>query len=360
MSSDHDTITSRDYEREARHTRNRLADSLNELNNRLTPGQVFDEVLTYARGGSGTFMRALGGAAKDNPVPAMLISAGCMLFLSDKVGLSSAIARQAKRSGEAAGDSMRSGMRDGMDSATSTASAAAQSAKSGLRSAASAMGEQATRAGDSVRRGASAVGETVADTASAAAGRVTETASEFGDRLAQTASMMGSRMSDAASGLKEGMAGVGEAAQDYGAAMGEQAADAAARARQQTSKATKQLIDAATSLIKEQPLLAASIAIAVGAAIAAALPKTETEDEFLGQASDAVKEAVGTVASEQFQTAKAAAGNFAQRAMDVAQNEGLTPGRAAEAAREMGDKIKRVVTETAMAEGQSVPDGSKG
>ena len=43
-------LSSRDYEREARNTRYRLAASLDELNDRLTPGQVFDEMLTYAKG----------------------------------------------------------------------------------------------------------------------------------------------------------------------------------------------------------------------------------------------------------------------------------------------------------------------
>jgi hypothetical protein len=240
-----------------------------------------------------------------------------------------------------------------MDGASSAASAAAQSTASGVRSAADSVGAQASRAAQSMRRGASAAGESVADTASAAAGRVSETASELSDRLAQTAGMMGTRVSEAASGLKDGMQGVGAAAQEYGAAMGEQVANSAARARQQTSKATSQLIDAAATLIKEQPLLAAGIAIAVGAALAAALPKTETEDEYLGSASDAVKEAVGAVAGEQFASAKAAASNFAQQAMDIAQQEGLTPANAADAARDIGDKIKRVVTETAGA----APDG---
>src|SRR5205807_636097 len=86
-------LTAQEYEREAKATRNRLAHSLDELNDRLTPGQVFDEVLSYARGGSGTFLRALSNAARDNPIPALLIGASCMLFLSEKMGLNRAISR---------------------------------------------------------------------------------------------------------------------------------------------------------------------------------------------------------------------------------------------------------------------------
>src|SRR4051794_21877481 len=88
MTSQRSDLSSRDYEREAEATRYRLAESLDELGERLTPGQVFDEVLTYARGGSGTFFRALSSAARENPVPSLLIGAGLMMFLSEKTGLS--------------------------------------------------------------------------------------------------------------------------------------------------------------------------------------------------------------------------------------------------------------------------------
>jgi len=87
MTTDQSERSSRDYEREAEASRHRLASNLRELSDRLTPGQVFDEVLTYARGGGGTFLKALSGAAKENPVPSLLISAGLLMFLSEKTGL---------------------------------------------------------------------------------------------------------------------------------------------------------------------------------------------------------------------------------------------------------------------------------
>ena len=79
--------TSGEYEREAEATRRRLAENLDELSDRLTPGQVFDEMLTYSRAGGGTFLRAFNNAVKENPLPSLLIGAGCMMFLSEKMGL---------------------------------------------------------------------------------------------------------------------------------------------------------------------------------------------------------------------------------------------------------------------------------
>ena len=108
------------YERDAEQTRHRLAESLDELNNRLTPGQVFDEMLTYARGGSGTFFRALSNASRENPVPSLLIAAGAMMFLSEKTGLNRYVA---SRSHDATRRSYR--VDDEYGSARDTASSAA-------------------------------------------------------------------------------------------------------------------------------------------------------------------------------------------------------------------------------------------
>src|SRR5204862_6902534 len=88
---------------------------------------------------------------------------------------------------------------------------------------------------------------------------------------------------------------------------------------------------------------------AVGGSIGAEIPSTKTEGELMGEASDSVKDAVGQVASDQFETAKAAATRVAQEAKNVAEREVLTPAAAVEAARNIGDKIKTVVSETGAA-----------
>ena len=75
------------YERQAETIRHSLTNSLNELNQRLTPGQVFDEVLSYAKGGGGTFLKAFSNAARDNPIPSLLIGTGCMMFVSERLGI---------------------------------------------------------------------------------------------------------------------------------------------------------------------------------------------------------------------------------------------------------------------------------
>src|SRR5947209_6678368 len=130
MNSQHNK-SSGDYQKEAEVTRYRLAQHLDELSDRLTPGQVFDEMLTYAKGGSGTFLRALTNASRENPIPSLLIGAGCMLFLSEKMGLNRYLSRGdgARAGGDGAvGSSMGAATEEAMSDAASRVGGAASNA----------------------------------------------------------------------------------------------------------------------------------------------------------------------------------------------------------------------------------------
>src|SRR5262245_38070578 len=113
------TRSSKDYELEAEASRQRLAESLDELVDRLTPGQVVDEILTYAKAGNGTFFRALSNGARENPIPALLIGAGSMMFLSEKSGVSRYVARRISEDGSVTtGSPTHAALRQGSYAAT--------------------------------------------------------------------------------------------------------------------------------------------------------------------------------------------------------------------------------------------------
>jgi len=271
---------SRHYEREAESTRRSLANSLNELQDRLTPGQVFDEALTYVKGGSGTFARAFSNAVRENPFPALLIGTGCMLFMSEKMGIT-----KSKTPGRYAG----------LYAATTDADqgpSIAERAKDKVHSAA-----------DTVKQGFAAAGDRLQDTSE----RVRETAQEMGEGVAE-----------AAERLKERTQGVAE-----------RLTEAAVQSGEQARVATRHVKDKASTLMHEQPMLMAGIGLAVGAAIAALLPVTRTENRLMGEASDRMKRRVRDTAAQQFEAAKDTAGEFVERAKTVAEREGVTPSGAA-------------------------------
>ena len=71
------TKSSAQLEREAEQTRAQFAATLDELRSRITPGQLLDQTLDFARASNaGEFVRNLGRDARDNPLPLALIGTG--------------------------------------------------------------------------------------------------------------------------------------------------------------------------------------------------------------------------------------------------------------------------------------------
>jgi hypothetical protein len=73
-------------------------------------------------------------------------------------------------------------------------------------------------------------------------------------------------------------------------------------------------------LFERQPMLLGAVGLAIGAGIAASLPRTETETRLLGGASEALKEKAQELISDKADLAK----TMAQRALQEVQVQGQT------------------------------------
>ena len=82
----------------------------------------------------------------------------------------------------------------------------------------------------------------------------------------------------------------------------------------------------------EQPLVLVGLGLAIGAAIGAASPSTEAEDELMGETSDALKEQTADLAREHMKKGEA----VAERAWQSATEETEKQGLASSATREEG------------------------
>ena len=107
-----------------------------------------------------------------------------------------------------------------------------------------------------------------------------------------------------------------------------------------------------SDLFKAQPLALGAIGIAIGAGIAAALPKTEIEADYLGETSDTVKAKAAQFAAEQTDRVTSIAGNVAEAVKKEAITQGLTVEGVKTAARDISGKVGRVVD----ASGKSISD----
>jgi hypothetical protein len=98
-----------------------------------------------------------------------------------------------------------------------------------------------------------------------------------------------------------------------------------------------------SDVFRAQPLALGAIGLAIGAGIAAALPATELEGNYLGETSDTLKAKASEFAAEQANNATEVAENVMEAVTDEARKQGLTLEGAKAAAGDISAKVGRVV-----------------
>ena len=95
--------------------------------------------------------------------------------------------------------------------------------------------------------------------------------------------------------------------------------------------------------VSRNPLVVGAVGLAIGAVIAAALPKTPQEDQFLGSASGRVKRRAQEAAAAGVDTAKDVAADIYREAMADAKEQGLSAEGLKDAASEVAGKVRAAV-----------------
>ena len=98
-----------------------------------------------------------------------------------------------------------------------------------------------------------------------------------------------------------------------------------------------------TDLFRTQPLALGAIGLAIGAGIAAALPKTDVEDAYLGEVSQTIKTQAAEIAGQQVQKATTLASDVIDAASAEARKQGLSPEGAKAAFDDITGRVGRVV-----------------
>jgi hypothetical protein len=194
-------------------------------------------------------------------------------------------------------------------------------------------GRTAERVGDLVR-GASF------DRIPDAAGNVFDAARST---LRSSAESIGDRVSSATGTLRDGSA----AGLDRVARAGSEVAGAAYDYAQNIPESGAAMFDTArenlSELFRAQPLALGAIGLAIGAGIAAALPATDVEAEYLGQASGNLKEKAADFMSEQAERTAIVAEDVVINISEEARKQGLTVAAAKSAIADIPGKVGRVV-----------------
>lgn len=164
-------------------------------------------------------------------------------------------------------------------------------------------------AGSNLRAGAEMVRDTASDATEAAFDRGNEVADQVvqaGRRLTRTASDYADDLPERASNLFDDLRG------------------------------------GMSDLFQSQPLAIGAVGIAIGAAIAASFPTTDTETEYLGETSDFVKDKASAIAGEQVERVTEVGKKVAEAVADEARQQGLTVNDGLKAAADLSSKAGRV------------------
>ena len=199
-------------------------------------------------------------------------------------------ARDDRGRSDAQGISSRVG--DAVSGARDAVSNAAGSVSDAASSAASSVSDASAGLADKARGLAQSAAETVQDYASSATSR----AQALYDRLSEGTENLSDEARQRVMAARERALDVRDAAMDY----------------------TRQGATRARDLIEDQPLIGAAIALAVGAAIGAALPRSRMEDEYFGERSDELFHEAERIYQEEKQKIVAVAGAATEEARNIA------------------------------------------
>ncbi|HLH92184.1 MAG TPA: DUF3618 domain-containing protein [Xanthobacteraceae bacterium] len=291
--------SSAQLEQEAERTRAQLTQSLAELRERMTPGQLLDQAVGYAKDSGGdVFVRKLGRQVAENPLPITLIGAG-MAWLMLARGGPDAPSRdgvqQARERAGAALDRTTERMSDATAGARDFADSTRDAATGALENAGASLSETASAARDAASNAMENAGQSLSETAAAAGDR----ARSFYDTARSSTADAFGRASDTA------------------ARAGSSAADPIAGIGPRTAAAANDI----AAFCREQPLVTAALGLTLGAILGAFVPQTDAEDALMGNARDRLKREAQAAAKEEYEKAKSTAQSAVRSGVEAARTQ---------------------------------------
>jgi len=347
--------------------RTSVAETASDIRQRIKPDAIKAEVSEYIKSGRERLLNNVAAAARRNPMQAVAVGAsvaypllrlartiplpvlmvGAGLFLAgSKTGQSAT-----RKAGEMASDiSDEVGHRarefgNQVGESVSAAKAYASDQVDRVSAAASGGTDQVSRAADAAGATLASNSQKLQEKAAASGTSVPNRATDLRDAGLRDAGIR--TASSAAATVQAFASGATSVGQRAIGTTTDAGLDAARAVRDKASDLTERAGKTFFGTIEQNPLLVAGVGLLVGGLIAAALPRSDLEEDLVGDASTAIKRRAQDAASQGFETAKNTVGEVVDEATRQAQEEGLTPDGIGKAAQDIGQRVRRVA-ETAV------------
>jgi ElaB/YqjD/DUF883 family membrane-anchored ribosome-binding protein len=297
--------SSADIQREIDEDRKRIETRIGAIQERMSPGQLVDEVVAYAKGsGGGEYVSNLGKALRENPLPVALMGVS-LAWLIAKQGTTAPVKAGSTYDDDyplysAQGAVRRVGPPEEIGGARYShfADDAGQRFKA-------LTDDAGRRAGNFI----DSSGKTYRGFSDASGKQITQISDEAGAMLDATAGWA----SDTWRQVKDTAGGIAQKVTDAMGSVSGSASTAGATLQDPSARLNEVIL----KQFRDQPLVGGALAFAVGAAIGAALPHTDTEDEVLGETADAVKANVTDQASGLVDQGKEIASDAYDKAVSI-------------------------------------------
>lgn len=273
-----------ELERDAERLRAHIDETAEQLREKMSPGQLIDEVVHYFKNGdTGQMLVNLKHQARDNPLALALVGGGLAWLMS---GSGTPAARPATRPAPRSAHATGTGV-SGAGVRTSGATAS--------------PGDVAHSARTSMTDGAKRMGAAVGDASAGAGHAASHAVHAAGDAADAAGDYLRDRLHEASDYVHDGAEQIGTAASEIG------------------GKARSTFLDA----LEREPLVIGALGLAVGAAIGAMLPPSRVEERYLGATGAKAREGVQSALSEGAARARHVAEEVTAAARKQADREGF-------------------------------------
>ena len=295
MAHTSENSSSAQLEREIEQDRRRIEERMDAIQQRMSPGQMVDEALAYAKSsGGGEYVANLGNALKNNPIPMALMGVSLAWLMAGPKQTTSSYASDVEEThyplAPVQGQIRRTGpvQSDGGSRYSHFADSSGKRFKALTDETGRRAGHFMDDSGKTFRGFADASGQQISDIRDEA-GKLFEDASGWISKTWQ-------QMTGSAGNMGQAAMGAGRSSLDAGS----------------------RLNDSILKHFQDQPLVGGALAFAVGAAIGAALPHTRQEDEAVGAMADDLKSKISEEASKTMDKAEGLATEALDKAVTVA------------------------------------------
>ena len=287
-------------EREVAAERSRIEQTITEIQQRLTPGELVDEFLSYGKNGGTQFASRLGKSVTENPLPATLLGVSLAWLMLGPRPLQGSGAGEREEAREPHFATATSGGLQRIDHARDEVgdwySEFTDDAGRKYRAKSDEFGR---RIGDFVDE----TGKSFAGFMDEAGSRITQFRDETGNTLDEASGWAAQTWHDLT---------------DAGSRSAHQLTESAKRIGKDAQSNATRLGRDAMHMLEEQPLVMGALAFAAGAALGAVMPRTEQEDRMIGEAADEAKREAGAMASDLYERGKEKAAELYEDASGAA------------------------------------------